>query len=82
MEQALVDEMKKKFKSSFFLSLCSWIIRDKTGFPPQYIQRMEAGFLEGFALINECEMTIAYRDRLLAFHNKMFRLEAEFAHLL
>ena len=78
MEQAC-QELKQTFKLSYLLSLMSWQVRDKSRLPLDYLIRMDQGFLEGYNLINEVEMTLEYGQRLLDFHLKMKRLENEFA---
>jgi hypothetical protein len=80
--EALEEALKEEFKASFFFSLCLWLAKDKRQLPPEYISRMEAGFVEGFALLDQYQISREFHQRLVAFQQKLERLENEFAHLL
>ena len=81
MDEDLAHELKLSIKASYFLSLTHWQVRDKSRMPLEYLIRMEQGFVEVYALINEADMTLEYLRRLVIFHRRMQSLQIEFAHL-
>jgi hypothetical protein len=81
MDEDLAHELKLTIKASYLLSLTRWHVRDKSRLPLEYLIRMEQGFVEGYALINEADVTLEYLRRLVVFHRRMQSLQNEFAHL-
>ena len=82
MEAALLQTVQNEFNSTYYCTLSCWLERDRSQFPSEFVTRMDAAFVEGYAIVNSVEITAAFRERLLTFHLKVLEIDRDFPNLV
>jgi len=81
VDEQLLQALKREFKTSLLQTMTSWVARDKSNLPADYMIRMTAGFIEAYELCNEIELNEAFRDRLMNYFKKILDIEKDYPNL-